>query len=384
MPRAAPIWPTGIVSGLVAGLALLLSSGCTELEPRASSSGGSPIASGGGIDAPGPPGEAIDEGDPVDEHDAARPGRDAGVPVPDGPPAQTACAELRAGARRVLEVNCAPCHQAPANQANFSFCLDVDRLASAVSSTGKKFLVPGAPEQSRLFERMANGEMPPAVVTQRPTPAEVAILRDWIAGCVMLGSGGFGSLDAGAAPDADPGPDPGPGCGKPRQPCCPANSCEAGGCCVLGYCRGNGQSCPGGPGGDALPGTCTNGSCVTAGIGCGGVDQACCGVVRSCTASAAVCPPGMSTCKPCGEAGGLCCRNGGLSTCREGFNCINNTYPNPGMCAPCGARGQTCCGDGPAARRHCNAGLTCRFEGGAAFVCEADVPAAADGGAAGQ
>src|SRR4029453_5525544 len=101
---------------------------------------------------------------------------------------------LRAQARQVLERNCAPCHQAPANQANFSFCLDVDMLAATTSSTGKKNLVPGAPEQSALFERVANGEMPPAIVKQRPTEADVAVLRQWIAGCVVLGAGDFGNL----------------------------------------------------------------------------------------------------------------------------------------------------------------------------------------------
>ena len=86
---------------------------------------------------------------------------------------------------------------------------------------------------------------------------------------------------------------------------------------------------------------------------------------------------GHSICQPCGDEGGPCCRNGGLSTCREGLDCVNNAYPNPGTCAPCGAMGQACCGDGPAARRRCSAGLTCHFGGGTAFLCEAP---AADAG----
>jgi hypothetical protein len=340
--------------------ALAAPSGCTELAPRAASGGG------GGPVTPRRPEEAAEEVSPER------------VPPPEmlPQPAGADCDSLRTQARRILETNCASCHQDPANQANFSFCMDVDRLAMSVSSTGKRFLVPGSPEQSRLFERVANGEMPPAIVTQRPTSADVMTLRQWIAGCVMLGSGGFGTLDAGARPDSLPEPDPGPGCGKPGQTCCVANSCDSGGCCVLGSCRGNGQTCPGGPGGDSLPGICASGSCATAGIPCGSLKQACCGVVRSCTAPGAVCPMGGMTCQACGDKGGPCCKNGGLSTCREGLNCVNNAFPNPGMCAPCGERDQACCGDGPAARRHCASGLACQFKGGAAFLCEpADVDA---------
>jgi hypothetical protein len=292
------------------------------------------------------------------------------------PPAAS-CEVLRVQTRQILEKHCAPCHQAPANQANFSFCLDVDALARAVSSTGKRFLVPGFPEQSRMFERVANREMPPAIVTQRPTQEEIAVLRGWIAGCVMLGTGGLGTLDAGVRSDADTERDPGPGCGKPGQPCCPANSCDSGGCCVLGYCRADGQTCPGGPGGDEVPGSCARGSCVTSGIACGSLNEACCGVIRSCTAPGVVCPMAQSICHPCGHEGGPCCRNGGLSTCRDGLDCVNNAYPNPGTCAPCGAMGQACCGDGPAARRRCNASLVCQFGGGTAFLCQ---PSPADAG----
>jgi hypothetical protein len=273
------------------------------------------------------------------------------------------CDLVRAEAKRILQINCAICHQDPANQANFSFCLDVDKLATSVSSTGKKFVVPGAPEQSRLFERIASGEMPPAIVMQRPTASDVMMLRQWITSCVVLNAGGFGPLDAGVRPDVQPEPDPGPGTGKPGQRCSLANTCDSGGCCVLGFCRANGQACPGGRGGDFIPGTCTNGTCVTAGIPCGGVNQACCGVVRSCTAPQALCPEMAGNCKPCGTMGAACCKNGGLSSCLQGMQCVGNTMAE-GTCALCGGMGQVCCGDGPVVRRTCTSPLVCQLTAG--------------------
>jgi mono/diheme cytochrome c family protein len=129
--------------------ALVSPAGCSELAPRAASGGGS-----GGSVATRRPDDPQDEG-PAAEREPPR--------TMMTEPGATDCTGLRTQARRILEVNCAACHQDPANQANFSFCLDVDRLAMSVSSTGKRFLVPGSPEQSRLFERVANGEMPPAV-----------------------------------------------------------------------------------------------------------------------------------------------------------------------------------------------------------------------------
>jgi hypothetical protein len=245
--------------------------------------------------------------------------------------------------------------------ANFSFVLDVDILATAVSSTGKRFIVPGYPQQSRLYERVANGEMPPAVITTRPNGSDLQALAQWISSCINLGTGGFGKLDAGA-PDVVGEP--------PASPCTPANACPNGGCCVSGYCRLNGQTCTAPSGGDNIPGTCTNGSCAVPGMPpCGNLNQACCGAIKICTAPGAVCPAGGATCQPCGKAGGVCCRVGGLSSCDPGLDCVNNMIGNPGTCKPCGGPGQDCCGEGLAARRTCNPGLTCQFLGGTQFIC---------------
>jgi hypothetical protein len=305
-------------------------------------------------------------------------------PPPDAPPGPSAepedegddrCASIRSQARAVRELNCAPCHQSPAKEGNFYFILDDDVLASAVSSTGQRFIVPGAPDDSRLFRRVAAGEMPPRARMQRPSGADVAVLRQWITGCVRPGSqGGEGEThkNDGSAPPDDPGDDPGPsaGCGQPGQSCCGANECHDGACCVFGQCRANGQACGGIVGGlpDGLPGMCTAGSCRTGAAACGGVAQACCGESGTCTAPRAGCAMGLM-CQACGGPGQSCCQNGGAATCLAGFSCSFTGFGRPSACEPCGARDQPCCGNGLAAQKTCNTGLTCRFVAGMGDHC---------------
>jgi hypothetical protein len=77
----------------------------------------------------------------------------------------------------------------------FDFVLDDERLKTAVSMTvddaGKplRFVVPGDPEQSRLYRRIVVGEMPPVQappLPANPIPAvsDVSVLRAWIASCL--------------------------------------------------------------------------------------------------------------------------------------------------------------------------------------------------------
>jgi hypothetical protein len=285
-----------------------------------------------------------------------------------------ACEPVRAQARAIRQANCAVCHQSPAKEGNFYFVLDDDILAKAVSSTGQRFVVPGAPDDSRLYRRVAAGEMPPKSLSLRPTPDEIALLRRWISTCMVPRASGpppdamaTTTPDAGAAP-----PDPADGCGKPGQLCCGANACEGGACCVLGECRANGQACGGevGPGGtdDGLPGMCMDGTCRKDANSCGGVGQPCCGETGSCTASHAGCGMG-SVCQACGDNGQPCCSNGGAATCVAGLSCSFTGFGRPSMCEPCGGDGQPCCGNGLAAQKTCNAGLTCRFMAGMGDNC---------------
>ncbi len=282
------------------------------------------------------------------------------------------CEESTNDALRILKTNCAVCHEYPNAQASFSFVLDVDQLIATRSSTGKHFVEPGSPEQSRIYERIARGEMPPPIIPQRPGQDDLSRLGQWITYCAKPGKG-FGQRDGGT-PDAmmvDPA----------SEPCASNNTCANGGCCVSGYCRANGRSCTT-SGGDDIPGTCTNGSCVAPGTPpCGNLNQACCGAIHICTAPATVCPAGGSTCQPCGRMGGRCCQVGGQANCDPGLGCVVMATGDPGTCKPCGLRGQDCCGLG--SRRTCNAGLTCQFVGGAKFTCDApggQQPPPPDGG----
>jgi hypothetical protein len=79
------------------------------------------------------------------------------------------------------------------------------------------------------------------------------------------GGGGGGTLDASL--DLSPIDAPTDGvikidgitvsCGGANQPCCTGNRCDGGGCCVVNRCVASTAAC------GAIPGTCTDGSCVS-------------------------------------------------------------------------------------------------------------------------
>jgi WD40 repeat protein len=91
-------------------------------------------------------------------------------------PVHAAEPPLAERARALLERYCSRCHGSggPA-KGGFDFVLDRNRLVSH----GK--VVPGKPDESELYQRLVRGEMPPKGKTPRPAPAEVALLKDWIA-----------------------------------------------------------------------------------------------------------------------------------------------------------------------------------------------------------
>jgi cytochrome c len=94
-----------------------------------------------------------------------------------GSPLSENCNTIKQQAQAVLQTNCAGCHQAPNKSGNFDYVLDTDHLKSA------GLLVPGNPEGSRLYQRVAAGEMPPAGQTQRPTNSDTTVLYQWIKVC---------------------------------------------------------------------------------------------------------------------------------------------------------------------------------------------------------
>jgi hypothetical protein len=307
----------------------------------------------------------------IDPPDRSPP--DGGDPATSEPnhPSADPCDAVRLQARSIREANCALCHESPAKEGNFYFVLEDETLAKAVSSTGQRFIVPGSPDDSRLYRRVAAGEMPPRSRTQRPTPEEVSLLREWISSC-MAPRGSAPDASPPVGPDAGAAPDPGDGCGKPGQLCCGANSCEGGACCVLGECRANGQACGGGEGigglDDGLPGMCVDGTCRKGSQSCGGAGQPCCGESGSCTASHTGCSMG-AVCQACGESGQPCCQNGGAATCVAGQSCSFTGFGRASMCEPCGGDGQPCCGNGLAAQKTCSSGLSCRFVAGMGDHC---------------
>ena len=77
----------------------------------------------------------------------------------------------------MLQTYCAGCHGGgKAAKGGFGFVLDRDRLV------GRQLVVPGKPSASDLVLRIENGEMPPPEVKQRPTLADLKVLKQWIDG----------------------------------------------------------------------------------------------------------------------------------------------------------------------------------------------------------
>jgi mono/diheme cytochrome c family protein len=82
---------------------------------------------------------------------------------------------LAESARAVLEKHCAACHGSPGTaKGGFGYVLDRNRLVA------RSQIVPGKAAESPLFQRVEQGEMPPAGRQPRPTDNEVTLLRRWI------------------------------------------------------------------------------------------------------------------------------------------------------------------------------------------------------------
>jgi WD40 repeat protein/mono/diheme cytochrome c family protein len=83
--------------------------------------------------------------------------------------------EIAAQAEQVLRRYCYRCHgQDGAVEGGFNYVVDVPRLIAS----GK--IVPGKPDQSPLWKRLAKDSMPPAGEEPRPAERERALLRSWI------------------------------------------------------------------------------------------------------------------------------------------------------------------------------------------------------------
>jgi mono/diheme cytochrome c family protein len=85
-------------------------------------------------------------------------------------------------AREILQRNCSECH----NPDYFGIKKNFDVLDhSALLDPGRRIIVAGAPENSRLIQRIDDGSMPPEeeeTRLPRVTETELTILREWIRG----------------------------------------------------------------------------------------------------------------------------------------------------------------------------------------------------------
>src|SRR5579862_5933743 len=82
---------------------------------------------------------------------------------------------LATKAREVLKTHCYRCHgQDGAVEGGFNYVLDRDKLVASHK------IIPGKPDDSLLMRKVATGKMPPPDQQPRPSPADVALLKQWI------------------------------------------------------------------------------------------------------------------------------------------------------------------------------------------------------------
>ena len=135
---------------------------------------------------------------------------------------------------KVLEANCAGCHSgrdlgARQGQPPFDFLFDFERMKTQLSSVADvrdatkkmRFLAAGDPDNSRVYSRVARGEMPPPDVVglparPRPTVSDISVLRQWISAC----TGGSPPPSVGLPPPAPVAP-PAAGCAARAPPAAP-------------------------------------------------------------------------------------------------------------------------------------------------------------------
>lgn len=112
------------------------------------------------------------------------------------------CAKTALDAHAILEANCKSCHAigaASMGVPRFDFVLDDAQLMSKSwtreGSAPIRFLIPGDPENSAIYQRAAmNRDMPPVQADpQQPfyprvTYSQASVLREWITHCFDSGT----------------------------------------------------------------------------------------------------------------------------------------------------------------------------------------------------
>jgi hypothetical protein len=150
---------------------------------------------------------------------------DGGAPIPqatgvppiflaDGSTTTDPCVQIEAESLAIRQQSCAPCHTATPRALCSCGLNNVMDDGFLVSTTTTNFLVdggpglyvdPGNPGSSVIYERIANGTMPPPPSTASgilgststafanliyPTPADLSVLGEWILNCVQGTDGG--------------------------------------------------------------------------------------------------------------------------------------------------------------------------------------------------
>ena len=145
------------------------------------------------------------------------------IELPDGTTTTEACDLITLQARSILETNCASCHGgaspgARQGQPPFDCVLDFDKLKSVAStavrdprdpSRGMRFLVPGDPDNSRIYVRMVRAEMPPVPPLgldpiPLPSVSDLSLIRAWITSCMGVAEAMVPRGDAGAGSGGPP------------------------------------------------------------------------------------------------------------------------------------------------------------------------------------
>jgi mono/diheme cytochrome c family protein len=84
--------------------------------------------------------------------------------------------------RPILADNCFACHGFDAGKRAAGLRLDTAAGAVAPLPSGRRAIVPGKTDAGELLRRVANHTMPPPSTGKKLTPAQIAVLRRWIAG----------------------------------------------------------------------------------------------------------------------------------------------------------------------------------------------------------
>ncbi|MEX0711096.1 MAG: c-type cytochrome domain-containing protein [Pirellulales bacterium] len=86
--------------------------------------------------------------------------------------------QLAKKVQAIFEANCHRCHgQDGSNEGGLNFLLRLDKLVA-----GEQYIAAGKARESLIYQRLtdADAPMPPEGETPRPSPADVALVKQWI------------------------------------------------------------------------------------------------------------------------------------------------------------------------------------------------------------